>query len=159
MNRQYTMGWPGRARRGFAPYRAGAGFTLVEVLLAIIVVIVSGIWLMVAYQSALHLTEVSQQTNLALSDVRAVMERIKTTPFTALNASFPNGAVNGVVGAGPDLYTGIVGGYTLGSEQITVTHSPNTTADPRELLVQVQWTSRGRTYQRRATTMRSSQAS
>ena len=159
MNRQRKMG-PYRQRRGFTPYRNGTGFTLVEVLFAIIVVVVSGVWLMAAYQSALHLTEVSQQTNLALSDVRVMMERIKTTPFTALNARFPNGAVNGVVGGGPDLYTGIVGGYALGNtEQITVTHSPNTAADPRELIVQVQWTNRGRTYQRRATTMRSSQAS
>jgi hypothetical protein len=114
---------------------------------------------MVAYQSALHLTEVSQQTNLALSDLRDMMERIKTTPFTALAAGFPNGAVNGVVGGGPDLYTGVVGGYPLANEQITVTHSPTTAADPRELIVQVQWTNRGRTYQRRATTVRSSQAS
>ena len=135
------------------------GVSLIETLLAFTVVIVAGISLMVAYQSAIHLTETSQQSNLAINDLRAMMERIKTTPFTALNASFPNGAVNGVVGAGPDLYTGVVGGYGLGTEQITVTHSPNTGADPRELIVQVQWINRGRTYQRRATTMRSSQAS
>ncbi|OGX38921.1 MAG: hypothetical protein A3C53_02310 [Omnitrophica WOR_2 bacterium RIFCSPHIGHO2_02_FULL_68_15] len=145
--------------RGFIPYRDGTGFTLVEVLFALIIVVVSGVWLMVAYQSALHLTEVSQQTNAALSDIRDMMERIKTTPFTALDASFPTGAVNGVVGAGPDLYTGIVGGYALTGEQVTVTHSPSAAADPRELIVQVQWTNRGRTYQRRATTMRASQAS
>ena len=139
--------------------RGNRGVTLVELLLTITVVVISGVSLMVAYQSALHLTEVSQQSNIAMNDLRAMMERIKTTPFTALNNSFPTGAVNGVVGAGPDLYTGVVGGYGLGTEQITVTHNPNTGADPKEMIVQVQWTNRGRTYQRRATTMRSSQAS
>ena len=137
----------------------GTGFTLVEVVFALMVVVIAGVWLMMAYQSSLHLSEVSQQASMALNDVRSMMERIKTTPFTALNASFPNGAVNGVIGAGPDLYTGVVGGYGLSVEQITVTHSPSTGADPRELIVQVQWTNRGRTYQRRATTMRASQAS
>jgi type II secretory pathway pseudopilin PulG len=134
------------------------GVTLVELLLAVTVVIISSVSLMVAYQSALHLTEVSQQSNLALNDLRAMMERIKTTPFTALNARFPTGAINGVVGAGPDQYTGVVGGYALSGEQITVTLAPSTAADPRELVVQVQWTNRGRVYQRRATTMRTSQA-
>ena len=152
-----------RHARRIRAHRAGRrpvrGFTLVEVLFAIVVVVVSGVWLMVAYQSALHLAEVSQQSTMALNDIRSMMERIKTTPFTALNASFPTGAINGVVGVGPDLYTGVVGGYGLNTEQITVTHSPSTAADPRELVVQVQWTNRGRTYQRRATTMRSSQAS
>ena len=148
-----------RVRTRRSSRRWGRGFTLVEVLFALVVVVVSGVWLMVAYQSALYLTEVSQQTNAALNDIRSMMERIKTTPFTVLNASFPAGAVNGVVGAGPDLYTGVVGGYALSDEQITVTHSPSTAADPRELIVQVQWTNRGRTYQRRATTMRASQAS
>jgi type II secretory pathway pseudopilin PulG len=136
-----------------------AGFTIVEVLFALIVLVIAGVWLTVAYQSALHLTEVSQQTNMALNDIRAMMERIKTTPFTSLVNSFPDNAVNGVVGGGPDLYTGIVGGYALSNEQITVTHSPTTASDPREMIVQVQWTNRGRTYQRRATTVRSSQAS
>jgi prepilin-type N-terminal cleavage/methylation domain-containing protein len=153
------MDWtPGRAPRRKAS-SCRAGFTLVEVLFAIVVLLIAGVWLTVAYQSALHLAEVSQQTNVALNDLRSMMERIKATPFTTLTAGFPDGAVNGVVGAGPDLYTGIVGGYGLNNEQITVTHSPAVTSDPRELTVQVQWTNRGRLYQRRATTMRSSQAS
>src|SRR3989338_5943300 len=128
-------GWRGRERRGV---------TLVEILFALVVVVISGVWLMVAYQSALHLTEVSQQANAALSDIRDMMERIKTTPFTALDASFPTGAVNGVVGAGPDLYTGIVGGYALTGEQVTGTHSPSAAAGPREPIVQVPGTNRGR---------------
>ena len=139
--------------------RNNRGVSLIETLLAFTVVIVAGISLMVAYQSAIHLTEVSQQSNIAMNDLRAMMERIKTTPFSALNANFPNNAINGVVGAGPDLYTGVVGGYGLGTEQITVTHNPGTGSDPKEMIVQVQWTNRGRTYQRRAVTMRSSQAS
>ena len=55
-----------RVRTRRSSRRWGRGFTLVEVLFALVVVVVSGIWLMVAYQSALYLTEVSQQTNAGL---------------------------------------------------------------------------------------------
>lgn len=129
------------------------GVTLVELLLAIGIVLISGVWLIGAYQSALHLSEMSQQMNVALNDLRNMLERIKSTPFNSLNNDFPNGAPNGA------LYGGIIGGYTLGSEQITVTHVPSVTANPRELIVQVTWTNRGRQYQRTVSTMRSSEAS
>jgi type II secretory pathway pseudopilin PulG len=132
-----------------------AGVTLVELLLAIVVVTISGIGLMGAYQWSLHLAEVAQQANMATNDLRDMMERIKTTAFTQLNTNFPNGTVNGPA---VNLYTAVVGGFTLSTEQITVTHSPNTAADPRELIVLLTWTNRGRQYQRQLSTMRSSQA-
>lgn len=134
--------------------RSRAGMTLVELLIAIAVLVVAGVWLLSAYQSALHLTEVAQQTTVALNDLGDMMERIKATPFTQLAANFPNGVANGAAG-----YAVAIGNYTLPNEQITVTHSPSTVADPRELIVQVTWTNRGRVYQRRTSTVRSSQAS
>ncbi len=127
------------------------GMTLVELLIAITVAVIAGVGLLVAYHSILHLTEVSQQSVVALNDLKDMMERIKTTPFSQLTATYPNG----LVGA----YSPIVGGYTLPNQQITVTHQPNTNADPRELIVQVTWTNRNRNYQRSLSTMRASRAS
>ncbi len=135
-----------------------AGFTLVEVLGAIAVIVLASIGLLTAYQSTLHLNEVAQQSSLALNDLKDMMERLKSTPFAQLQANFPNGTVNGTAGT-PQEYTNIIGGYTLQNEQITVTHSPAVTSDPRELIVQVTWTNRGRTYQRSLSTIRSSEAS
>lgn len=136
-----------------------SGLTLVELLLAIVVMVVAGTWLLSAYHSSIHLNEVARQAAVALGDLNDIMERVKATPFTQLAAEFPDGAVNGIVGGGPDRYGAVVGGYTLRNEQITVTHQPSPTADPREVVVRVTWTHRNRTYQRRLSTMRTSQAS
>ena len=135
------------------------GMTLVELLVAMMVAVLGGLWLLGAYHSVLEMTEVSQQADIATNDLRDMMERIKTTPFTSLAANFPNGAANGVVGGGPNLYAPIVGNYTLNAEQITVAHRPTTASDPRELIATLQWTNRGRTYQRSLSTLRVSEAS
>ena len=134
--------------------RPRAGMTLVELLIAIAVFVVAGVWLLSAYHSALHLTEVAQQTTVAIDDLRDMMERIKATPFSQLAANFPNGVANGAAG-----YAVAIGTYTLPNQQVTVTHAPSVTADPRELIVQVTWTNRGRVHQRSTSTVRSSQAS
>jgi hypothetical protein len=132
----------------------------VELLFAIVAVVLGGVWLLSAYNYSLHLSEVAQQSNVALNDLRDMMERIKTTPFTQLANDFPNGVANG---GAPDRYgviiNGAVGVYTLTNEQITVTHSPTTAADPREMIVVVTWMNRGRQYQRQISTVRASQAS
>ena len=139
--------------------------TLVEVLFAIWVLVLSGLGLLASYQANLHLSEVSQQTGMALNDLKDMMERIKATSFTNLQANFPSGAPNGVVGGGAEKYSPIIGGYTLSNEQITVqhqdpvTHQASVIADPRELVVQLSWTNRGRTYQRSVMTIRASRAS
>ena len=138
-----------RARRA-----SSRGMTLVEVLISITILVLCGVGVAWAYQSSLHLSEVSQQASVAVNDLKDMLERIKATPFSQLTANFPNGVANGAAG-----YTVAIGGYTLPSEQITVTHSPNTAADPRELIVQVTWANGGRVYQRSSSTMRSSQAS
>lgn len=137
---------------------ASRGVTLVELLLAIVIFAIAGVGLLSSYHWALQLMEVGQQSSVATNDLKDIMERIKATPFTRLNTDFPHGVANGP--AGQFTYTNVVGGaYTLPGEQITVTHSPNTAADPRELIVQLTWTSAGRTYQRSVRTLRTSRAS
>jgi len=135
------------------------GFFLAELLFAVAAIIIAAVWLLAAYNASLQLTEVSQQTSVALDDLKDMMEKVKATSFSQLNAIFPNGAADGVVGGGPNTYAPMVGGYSLANEQITVTHQPNVAADPQELVVQLTWTNFGRTYQRSVSTLRSSESS
>ena len=135
------------------------GMMLIELLIAISAVVLGAVWLLGAYHSSIYLTRVSQDGSIAINDLRDMMERIRTTPFAQLDDLFPDGAVNGKVGAGPETYAGFIGGFTLQNEQITVTHSPNTAADPREMIVRLTWTNQGRQYQRRLSTVRAAEAS
>ncbi|MBI3996808.1 MAG: hypothetical protein HY352_04045 [Candidatus Omnitrophica bacterium] len=135
------------------------GVLLVEILFAIGILMVAGLWLLTAYQSSFQVSELGQQTSVALDDLRDMMERIKSTPFNSLTNDFPSGAVNGIVGLAPEKYGVIIGGYTLTNEQVTVTHQPNTNADPREMIVRVTWVNRGRTFQKSVSTIRASRAS
>ncbi len=146
--------------RGVRRHQCGRqlGFTLVELLLALSVVLISGVWLLGAYQASLSLTELSQQTDVAVDDLKDMLESIKATPFSQLAANFPDRAANGIVGVGADRYGAIIGGYGLQNEQITVTHSPTAATDPRELIVQVTWQHRGRSHQRAFSTWRASQS-
>ena len=146
-------------RRTHQTPRHRRGVLLVEILFAIGILVVAGIWLLAAYHASLQVSELGQQTSVALNDLQDMMERIKATPFNSLTNNFPNGAVNGVVGLAPEKYGVIIGGYTLTNEQVTVTHQPNTNADPREMIVQVTWVNRGRTFQKSVSTMRASRAS
>lgn len=132
--------------------------TLAETLGAMVVLVLGGLAIMSSYQSSLHLTEVAHQNALAMDDLKDMMERVQTTSFTQLNANFPDGAINGIIGLGPDQYSGIVGGYGLNTEQIVVRHVPSIVADPRELVIEVSWTNHGRLYRKSLATFRSSRS-
>ena len=128
------------------------GFTIVELLCAVIVFVVAGIAVLGAYQSAFRLVEASQQSTIAMSDLRDMSERIKDTAFTLLLTNFPNGTANGPAG---NPYSTIVGGYTLTQQSISVTY-PVLGIDPLELIVTVTWVTGGRTYARSLSVKRTS---
>ncbi len=118
--------------------RMTAGFTFVELLLVIFVLITASAGIIGSYFSTHFLSHYAKETMMATDDLRDMMERIYATPFSALNANFPAGTANGPANS----YSGIVGGYLLSGESITVTY-PSVSATRRELLVAVTWTSRG----------------
>ncbi len=136
--------------------RTQHGFLLAEILFAVAAILMAGVWLLGAYGSAIGLSSVAQQNNIAMNDLKDMLEKIKITPYSQLTANFPTGSVNG---GSPDKYSAVVGGYGLTNEQITVTHQPNTAADPKELVVQVTWTSGSRQYSKTMTTLRTSKSS
>lgn len=133
-----------------SPHRGG--LTLIELVLAVVVLVLAGLAVLGAYQASYHLTEVSQQMGIALKDLKDMMERIKTSPFNTLATAFPNGVVGG---GAVDQYGPIVGGYNLPTEQITVTY-PTPGTNPLEILVTVTWMNRNRTYSRSLATFRTS---
>jgi len=134
--------------------RQQRGFTFVELLLVIFVLVAAGTGILGSFLSTHLLTQYGRDTMVAMEDLKDMMERIHATPFTDLLTDFPAGDANGPAG---NAYTCIVGnnGYTLSDQQITVTY-PAQTATRREVLVTLSWTSRGRTRSAALSTVRTS---
>ena len=126
--------------------------TLVELLLAAVVFLLAVGGIMLGFLASGALADSARQQMVASEDIKEMMERIHAAPFNNLAADFPNGTVNG---PGGNPYNTLVGGYTLTGQSITVT-SPNPAADPREIIVTVNWTDRTRARGLSATTMRTS---
>jgi len=119
--------------------RKTQGILLVELLFAVGVLAVAGLWLFGAFTASLQLTSTSQEAAVAIEDMKDMLERIRSTAFNAnLPTTFPDGINgNGVIGGGPDAGTGadqyptIVGvdtngdgvrEFTLLNQQIAVTY-------------------------------------
>lgn len=135
------------------------GMTLIEMLVTLALLIVSGLWALSSYQSILHLAEVAGQTTLAINHLKDMMEAIKATPFSQLAGDFPHDTPGG---PGGTAYAAIVGNAPddrLPEEQVIVRHRPTASANPRELEVEVTWTNRNREYSRTLSTIRSDQTS
>ena len=135
--------WPERQEGKRQPMsakrlRTSRGFTFVELLLVIFVLITASAGIIGSYFSTHYLSHYAKETMMATDDLRDMMERIDATAFSALSVNFPSGTANGPLNS----YPGIVGGYLLPGESITVTY-PSVTATRREVLVAVTWTSRG----------------
>lgn len=135
-----------RGRRG--------GFTFIELMLVIFVLAAAGTGILGSFLSTHLLTQHGRDTMVAVEDLKDMMERIHATPFTDLLTDFPAGDADGPAG---NAYTAIVGnnGYTLPGQQITVTY-PAQTATRREILVTLNWTSRGRARSAALSTVRTS---
>ena len=137
-----------------SPPRRTAGLTLVELLLALLVFVIAGLGVLGAYQAAFELMEVGQQTLIAVNDLRDMTEQIKDTAFTAIPANFPGGVAN--CSTTSPAYSNIVGGCSLNQEQITVTYPNGAGTNPLEIVIQISWTNRNRTYSRSLSTIRAS---
>ncbi len=126
------------------------GMTLVEILLALSIFVVASGGILGSYLASHWLSEHSTDTMRAVSDLEDVVERIHGTDFNDLPTAFPDGVPNG---GGGNPYAAIVGGYALQDEQIVVTY-PSQSVDRLEILVTVNWTSRGRVRTARLSTLR-----
>lgn len=133
------------------------GVTFVELLFVIFVFVAAGAGILGSYLSTHYLAHYARETMIATEDLKDMMERINSTPYTTLFdcsagtqlEQFPDGAVNGPA---QNQYVNIVssnGQFPLVNEQVTVTY-PNlpacvggTIPNRAEVLVTVAWTGAG----------------
>ena len=114
-----------------------------EIMVAAAVFVVGLAALLSGLLSAVYFMEHSRETTIAVSDLRTIMEHIRSTPFSDLTTNFPNAVQDGPTG---NNYPAIVGGYALHNEHITVTYTDPST-DPLEINVSLTWQDkRGRSY-------------
>lgn len=110
------------------------GLTLVELMIAFLILAVAilAIWGVFIY--ALSNTIQAREMNIATDDLKDVLEKIKGTPFSNIVGNFPDG---GAINATD------IGGFLLNNESITVTYPQGTTGDPLEIVLTITWTGKG----------------
>lgn len=118
--------------------RNKSGVTLVEILIAIIILVFATAAIIQFYLSSLGLSEINKEETIAMADLINMMEAIKCTPFSNIIVDFPNGVSDGPTG---NEYATIVGGYVLTDEHIVVTYV-NPSNDPLEIMVSINWQDR-----------------
>jgi Tfp pilus assembly protein PilV len=113
------------------------GLTLAETLVAAGIAAFALVGLLQAFLANIYLSDLAKGNTVAIDDLKDMMEKIQSAPFSDMLADFPNGTVNGPVGRRYN--TTVVGNYALRNESITVTYV-NPASDPLEVIVNVTWT-------------------
>ena len=112
--------------------------TFIEILISTFVFTLTLAALLQSLTMSLYLTDLAKERNIAVYDLRDMMEEIRATPFANMVALFPNSLPDGPVG---NPYASIVGGYMLQNEQITVSYV-DVNSDPIEIEVDLTWQDR-----------------
>jgi prepilin-type N-terminal cleavage/methylation domain-containing protein len=68
--------------------KEGKGFTLVELLIATAILVITMTGILMSYLRCLELNEISKNTMMAVQAVNNRMEQIRSTPFTQIKANF-----------------------------------------------------------------------
>ena len=110
------------------------GFTLVEVMMAMLVFVTAVVVLLGVYIGVASLRETSRNTGQAMADARAVLEAMRDKSATSLAT---------VTGTDWTDWADTNGLTSLNSEVVTVTYE-NALADPLDVTVQIDWQERQR---------------
>jgi len=113
------------------------GFTLVEILIALAITVPVLFGIIVSILHMYRTNEISHEVITALQDAHAVIEQIRNTSRSGVNAvtaQFPNGAA-------------VAGFNNLTNEQVVVTYA-NAAADPLAVTVTTTWRNRNRVVSR-----------
>ncbi|HDZ76774.1 MAG TPA: hypothetical protein ENH41_01655 [Candidatus Omnitrophica bacterium] len=134
-------------------YHGKVGFSLIEVMVASIVILVAVLALCRVFANFLNLTVQAKEITVATDDLKDTLEYIKCLPFSAITDSLAGGFAHG-----DSVGSTIIGGFALGSsENIVVTYPQGINADPLEIKVEITWTGRGgRAYSQDFRTIRTS---
>ncbi len=126
-------------RRRMKRPRDTRGFTFVEVLVAITLMIIGFLGIYASLFSSSMLRETANETNIAMFKLNTTAEYLFTIPFDTITTRFPEGAVvdvNAFVDSDPN------NDFSLSAEQVTVNYPNGIDADPLHFVVTINWTSR-----------------
>ena len=118
--------------------RKDGGFSLVEVMVAAMLLVVGFLGIFSTFHSCAVLRETANETNRAMFELQAVVEYIFSRPFDEVTTILPDGApatVPGLTDGSPH------GGLELADKDIVVTYD-DPAADPLHFTVTICWTSR-----------------
>ncbi len=113
-----------------------SGFTLIEVMIAMVVFVITVLAMLGVYLSVSISRESSRNMTQAMSDARVALEAMRDTStagLPAVTATYPQGTN----------LASTFGLTSLNSESVTPTYV-NQAADPLNVTVTVNWTDRGR---------------
>lgn len=109
-------------------YRDG-GFTLIEIMMAMLVFVTAVVILLGVYVGVASLRETSRNTGQAMADARAVLEAMRDASTTSLAT---------VTGTDWTDWAANNGLTSLNDEVVTVTYE-NSLADPLDATVRIDW--------------------
>lgn len=114
------------------------GFSLVEVMVAAMLLVVGFLGIFSTFHSSALLREASNETNRAMFEGQAVVEYIFSRPFDQVTTIL----IDGVPASVPGLTDGTPhGGLELADKETVVTYD-DPAADPLHFTVAITWTSR-----------------
>jgi Tfp pilus assembly protein PilV len=111
------------------------GTTLVEVMVATLIFVVALGALLSSITELLCLVDLSKEQTIAVTDLRNMMEKIRATAFSDMQAQFPDAVADD---SSTGRYLAILGDYRLSNEQVTITYA-NVSSDPLEIRARVSW--------------------
>ena len=110
------------------------GFTLIELMMAVMIFTIAVVSLMGVYMAIAQLNESNRNLTRAVADTRIVLEAIRQTS---------SGGLSAVTGTNWTTWASANGLTALQNESTTVTYV-DSAADPLSVTVQINWSERGR---------------
>lgn len=119
------------------------GFSLIEIIISTAIFVIAATAVLGTIISTVYFIDITRDKNIAVSDLRNIMEDMRATPFDHITTQFPDSVTDGPA---INQYPAILGGYTLINEHITVTYA-DAASDPLEIQITITWDDkRGRPY-------------
>ncbi len=113
-------------------------FSLVEIMAATMLLVIGFLGIFATFHSSAKLREAAEETNMAMFELKSVVEYIFGRPFDHVTTLLPDGAVAeipGVTDRGPHA------GLDLADKELVVTYD-DPSADPLHFTVTITWMSR-----------------